>query len=134
HPAVHEAGVIAIPDPIKGEEIKAFITLNDGYETSEELLKEIRNYLEKKLSAHAAPHMLEVKEQIPKTRSGKIMRRQLKSWEFDNLLYPANRRSYPSLDGRTIYWITENISQSRGSIHKCLFLESFGKKYSRITY
>ncbi|HLR79545.1 MAG TPA: acetate--CoA ligase [Bacillota bacterium] len=85
HPAVHEAGVIAIPDPIKGEEIKAFITLNDGYETSEELLKEIRNYLEKKLSAHAAPHMLEVKEQIPKTRSGKIMRRQLKSWEIDKL-------------------------------------------------
>src|SRR5699024_3890375 len=76
-PAVDEAILISIRDRIKGEEMNGCITLNDGYETSEELLKEIRNYREKKLSAHAAPHMLELKEQIPKTRRGKIMRRQL---------------------------------------------------------
>ncbi|HEX6593296.1 MAG TPA: acetate--CoA ligase [Bacillota bacterium] len=85
HPAVSEAGVIAIPDPAKGEIMKAFITLNDGYETSEQLLAQIRSYIQKNLSAHAAPHQLEVKDKIPKTRSGKIMRRQLKSWETNML-------------------------------------------------
>lgn len=82
HPAVAEAGVIGKPHPERGEIIKAFITLNDGYEESEELLEEIRQFVKTGLSAHAAPRELEVKESIPKTRSGKIMRRLLKSWEL----------------------------------------------------
>ncbi|QST00094.1 acetate--CoA ligase [Pontibacillus sp. ALD_SL1] len=82
HPAVSEAGVIGKPDPERGEIIKAFITLNDGYSESEELLEEIRQFVKKGLSAHAAPRELEVKDTIPKTRSGKIMRRLLKSWEL----------------------------------------------------
>lgn len=82
HPAVAEAGVIGKPHPERGEIIKAFITLNDGYEESEELLEEIRQYIKTGLSAHAAPRELEVKDSIPKTRSGKIMRRLLKSWEL----------------------------------------------------
>ncbi|MGX4667658.1 acetate--CoA ligase [Cerasibacillus sp. JNUCC 74] len=82
HPAVAEAGVIGKPHPERGEIIKAFITLNDGYEDSEDLREEIRQFVRTGLSAHAAPRELEVRDMIPKTRSGKIMRRLLKSWEL----------------------------------------------------
>ncbi|MFC4558518.1 acetate--CoA ligase [Virgibacillus kekensis] len=82
HPAVSEAGVIGKPDPERGEIIKAFITLNEGYEDTPELLEDIRKFVKTGLSAHSAPRELEVKDSIPKTRSGKIMRRLLKSWEL----------------------------------------------------
>ncbi|MRG87929.1 acetate--CoA ligase [Salinibacillus xinjiangensis] len=82
HPAVAEAGVIGKPDPERGEIIKAFITLREGYSQSDELLEEIRLFVKKGLSAHAAPREIEIKDTIPKTRSGKIMRRLLKSWEL----------------------------------------------------
>ncbi|KGX85658.1 acetate--CoA ligase [Pontibacillus litoralis] len=82
HPAVAEAGVIGKPHPERGEIIKAFITLNEGYVQSDELLDDIRQFVKKGLSAHATPRELEVKDSIPKTRSGKIMRRLLKSWEL----------------------------------------------------
>lgn len=82
HPAVSEAGVIGKPHPERGEIIKAFITLNPGYQESPELLEEIRQFVKTGLSAHAAPREIEIKDSIPKTRSGKIMRRLLKSWEL----------------------------------------------------
>lgn len=82
HPAVSEAGVIGKPDPERGEIIKAFITLNEGYEANDELLEDIRKFVKNGLSAHAAPREIEIKDTIPKTRSGKIMRRLLKSWEL----------------------------------------------------
>ncbi|MBC5638370.1 acetate--CoA ligase [Ornithinibacillus sp. BX22] len=82
HPAVAEAGVIGKPDPQRGEIIKAFITLNPGYQESDELLEDIRQFVKTGLSAHAAPREIEVRDSIPKTRSGKIMRRLLKSWEL----------------------------------------------------
>lgn len=83
HPAVAEAGVIGIPDPLRGEIIKAFISLREGYEQSEELKEDIRTFVKKGLAAHAAPRQIEFKEKLPKTRSGKIMRRVLKAWELD---------------------------------------------------
>ncbi|MGX2960905.1 acetate--CoA ligase [Peribacillus sp. JNUCC 23] len=83
HPAVAEAGVIGKPDPVRGEIIKAFIALRDGYEPTQELIEEIRTFVKQGLAAHAAPREIEFREKLPKTRSGKIMRRVLKAWELD---------------------------------------------------
>ncbi|GAM13621.1 acetate--CoA ligase [Mesobacillus selenatarsenatis] len=83
HPAVAEAGVIGKPDPVRGEIIKAFIALRDGYEQSDELIEEIRQFVKRGLAAHAAPREIEFRDKLPKTRSGKIMRRVLKAWELD---------------------------------------------------
>ncbi|CAI9393991.1 MULTISPECIES: acetate--CoA ligase [Bacillaceae] len=81
-PAVAEAGVIGKPDPIRGEIIKAFIALVDGYKETDELKEEIRIFVKTGLAAHAAPREIEFCEKLPKTRSGKIMRRVLKAWEL----------------------------------------------------
>lgn len=83
HPAVAEAGVIGKPDPLRGEIIKAFISLRAGYEPSDELKEEIRQFVKTGLAAHAAPREIEFKDSLPKTRSGKIMRRVLKAWELN---------------------------------------------------
>lgn len=84
HPAVAEAGVIGKPDPIRGELVKAFITLRTGYEESKELLEEIRVFVRNQLAAHAAPREIEVMHELPKTvLSGKILRRELKDLEVN---------------------------------------------------
>lgn len=83
HPAVVEAGVIGKPDPVRGEIIKAFVALVEGIEATEELAKEIQEFVKNGLSAHAAPKEIEFKDKLPKTRSGKIMRRVLKAWELN---------------------------------------------------
>jgi len=83
HPAVAEAGVIGKPDPVRGEIIKAFIALLDGQEPSEELAEDIKQFVKKGLAAHAAPREIEFRDKLPKTRSGKIMRRVLKAWELN---------------------------------------------------
>ncbi|WP_433946248.1 acetate--CoA ligase [Paenibacillus sp. SN-8-1] len=82
HPAVAEAGVIGKPDLTRGEIIKAFISLREGFEPSEELKADISKFVKVGLSAHAAPREIEFKDKLPKTRSGKIMRRVLKAWEL----------------------------------------------------
>ncbi len=83
HPAVAEAGVIGKPDPLRGEIIKAFISLREGYAPSDELKAEIAKFVKVGLSAHASPREIEFKDKLPKTRSGKIMRRVLKAWELN---------------------------------------------------
>lgn len=82
HPAVAEAGVIGKPDQLRGEIIKAFISLRKGYTPSKELEEEIKQFVKKGLAAHAAPREIEFKDKLPKTKSGKIMRRVLKAWEL----------------------------------------------------
>nr|WP_295974733.1 acetate--CoA ligase [uncultured Bacillus sp.] len=83
HPAVAEAGVIGKPDPVRGEIIKAFIALVDGYSASDDLIEDIRQFVKRGLAAHAAPREIEFRDKLPKTRSGKIMRRVLKAWELN---------------------------------------------------
>jgi acetyl-CoA synthetase len=82
HPAVIEAAVIGKPDPIRGEIIKAFLVLKKGFKESEELKEDIKNFVKKKLAGHAYPREIEFVDSLPKTRSGKIMRRLLKAKEL----------------------------------------------------
>ena len=81
HPAVAEAGVIGKPDPVRGQIIKAFVALRKGYQPSEPLKKEIADFVKATLAAHAAPREIAFVDKIPKTRSGKIMRRVLRAWD-----------------------------------------------------
>lgn len=81
HPAVAEAGVIGKPDDLRGNIIKAFISLRPGFSASDPLKKEIADFVKKNMAAHAAPREISFCDKVPKTRSGKIMRRVLRAWD-----------------------------------------------------
>jgi acetyl-CoA synthetase len=82
HPAVAEAGVIGKPDPLIGELVKAFVMLKAGHVASEELRMELTGFARKRLGPAVAPKEIAFIESLPKTRSGKIMRRLLKAREL----------------------------------------------------
>jgi len=82
HPAVAESAVIGKPDALKGESIKAFVILRVGFSASEELAGDLKKHVRVELSPIAMPGEIEFVTSLPKTRSGKIMRRVLKAQEL----------------------------------------------------
>ncbi|UBF23883.1 acetate--CoA ligase [Kovacikia minuta CCNUW1] len=79
HPAVAEAAVVGKPDELKGQDIVAFVTLENHYSASNELLKELKQHVVSEIGAIARPGEIRFADALPKTRSGKIMRRLLRS-------------------------------------------------------
>ncbi|HVP42345.1 MAG TPA: acetate--CoA ligase [Terriglobales bacterium] len=82
-PAVAESAAVAKPDPVNMEVVKAFVALKKGYEPSDDLEIEIMNHIRKRLSPLAMPQEIEFVDSLPKTRSGKIVRRILRCKEFN---------------------------------------------------
>ncbi len=78
HPAVAEAAVVGKAHEIKGQAIAAFVTLRDGYDGTDALLEEVREFVGHKIGAIAKPELIVFTADLPKTRSGKIMRRLLR--------------------------------------------------------
>ncbi len=81
HPAVAESAAIGTPDPVNMEVVKAYVALKPGFEATRDLELDIMNYVRKKLSPLAMPQYVEFVEKLPKTRSGKIMRRVLRAMD-----------------------------------------------------
>ncbi|EPR43354.1 acetate/CoA ligase [Desulfovibrio sp. X2] len=82
HRAVAEAAVIGVPDKIKGELAKAFVILREGFEESDELARELREHMRRELGPVAELKGVKFRADLPKTKSGKIMRRLLKAEEL----------------------------------------------------
>ena len=82
HQAVAESAAVGKPDPINMEVVKAFVALKPGYKLSDDLTMDIMNFIRKKLSPLAMPQEIEYVDSLPKTRSGKIMRRLLRAKEW----------------------------------------------------
>ncbi len=82
HPAVAESAAVGKPDPVNMEVVKAFVALKPGFQVSTDLELEIMNFIRKKLSPLAMPQEIEFVSSLPKTRSGKIMRRVLRAQEW----------------------------------------------------
>ncbi|WP_035589187.1 acyl-CoA synthetase [Hippea jasoniae] len=90
HPAVVESAVVGSPDPIRGTIVKAFIILADGYEPSEELIKDIQDFVKNKTAPYKYPREIEFVKELPKTISGKIKRAVLRRMEIERKLGKKN--------------------------------------------
>ncbi|GAA3932768.1 acetate--CoA ligase [Litoribacillus peritrichatus] len=78
HPATSEAAVVGYPHDIKGQGIYAYVTLKQGYETSDDLINELKSFVRSEIGGLAVPDIIQWAPVVPKTRSGKIMRRILR--------------------------------------------------------
>jgi acetyl-CoA synthetase len=85
HAAVREAAAVSSPDELRGNVVKAFIVLADGYDPSDELAEEIKRFVRERLSAYAYPRRIEFVPDLPKTLTGKIRRIELRQLELDRV-------------------------------------------------
>ncbi|MCP1661970.1 MAG: acyl-CoA synthetase [Methanocalculus sp. MSAO_Arc1] len=83
HPGVKESAVIGVPDRIRGTIVKAFVILNDGYEPSDKLVREIQTYVKHVTAPYKYPRVVEFVPDLPKTISGKIKRKELREMELE---------------------------------------------------
>jgi len=77
HPAVKEAAVVGVPDAYRGETVKAFVVLKEGYEGQVDE-EELKAFAKERLAAYKVPKLWEFREELPKTAVGKILRRHLR--------------------------------------------------------
>ncbi|MDI6728964.1 MAG: acyl--CoA ligase [Thermodesulfovibrionales bacterium] len=82
HPAVKESAVVASPDEVRGEIVKAFVVLTKDYSPSDTLIKELQEFVKKNTAPYKYPRKIEFVDDLPKTISGKIKRKELKMKEF----------------------------------------------------
>ncbi|MBM4129227.1 MAG: AMP-binding protein, partial [Nitrospira sp.] len=82
HPAVKESAVVASPDEIRGEVVKAFILLTEGYRPTDALVEELKEFVKKQTAPYKYPRRIEFIDELPMTISGKIKRRELRMKEF----------------------------------------------------
>ena len=78
HPAVLETAITAVPDPVRGQVVKATVVLARGYTPSEELKKELQNHVKKATAPYKYPRIVEFVDELPKTSSGKIRRVEIR--------------------------------------------------------
>ncbi|MCL2711993.1 MAG: AMP-binding protein [Methanomassiliicoccaceae archaeon] len=81
HPAVRESAVTGVPDDVRGQLVKATIVLRNGYKPSDELKKEIQNYVKKETAPYKYPRAVEFVDSLPKTLSGKIRRAEIREYD-----------------------------------------------------
>ena len=85
HEAVLESGVAGIIDPEMGEKVKAWVVLHEGYEPTPDLAKNLQDFVKATIAPYKYPREIEFIEELPKTSSGKILRRELRRWEKEKL-------------------------------------------------
>jgi acetyl-CoA synthetase len=83
HQAVREAAVVASPDDLRGNVVKAFVVLAEGHKPSDELAQQIKTFVRERLSAYAYPRRIEFVADLPKTLTGKIRRIELRQRELE---------------------------------------------------
>jgi len=92
HPAVALSAVIGKPDSLRGEIVKAFVVVKEGFQPTKELSKELQEFVKERLSAHEYPREIEFVKELPMTATGKIKRAELKQLKIEKLKKEQQKR------------------------------------------